>query len=68
MWATLNKIFKERKYEEISSKFCILGSLGKILKRFLTNFEKVSEYRKMLIDLKNFKEIHWKFWINIEKF
>ncbi len=46
----------------------ILGTLVKILEKLFTNFENVLEYNKMLIDLKNFKEILWKFGKNSEKF
>ncbi len=34
--------------------------------KLLINFEKVLEYRKMSIDLKNFKELYGKFRKNIE--
>ncbi len=46
----------------------MLRTLGKILRKPLTNFEKVLEYKKMLIDLKNFKEAHWQFQKDTEKF
>ncbi len=43
----------------------ILGTLGNVLRKLLTNFEKVLEYIKSLIDQKSFKETRWKFRKNI---
>ncbi len=45
-----------------------IRNFGKEFEKISHKFGKVSEYKKILIDLKNFKKIHRKFRKNIEKF